>query len=146
MTRPTAVFVEVSSPGWAFWRAALDTCVGLSIGTLYTFLGIVVVGIVGEEALSSLYWQIDLDPLFRASMGVILLIAAVLAIVVPFVLVAERFAALRAVEASARENPDAVPQRSLRTELAKAPAAYLQTTGTVLFWCCLLYTSDAADE
>ena len=81
------------------------------------------------------YWQIDLDPLFRASMGVILLIAAVLAIVVPFVLVAERFAALRAVEASARENPDAVPQRSLRTELAKAPAAYLQTTGTVLFWC-----------
>ncbi|WP_311879698.1 hypothetical protein [Microbacterium forte] len=135
MTRPTAVFVEVSSPGWAFWRAALDTCVGLSIGTLYTFLGIVVVGIVGEEALSSLYWQIDLDPLFRASMGVILLIAAVLAIVVPFVLVAERFAALRAVEASARENPDAVPQRSLRTELAKAPAAYLQTTGTVLFWC-----------
>ena len=48
MTRPTAVFVEVSSPGWAFWRAALDTCVGLSIGTLYTFLGIVVVGIVGE--------------------------------------------------------------------------------------------------
>ncbi|AQY00801.1 MULTISPECIES: hypothetical protein [Microbacterium] len=135
MTRPTAVFVEVSSPGWAFWRAALDTCVGLSVGTLYTFLGIVVVGIVGEEALSSLYWQIDLDPLFRASMGVILLIAAVLAIVVPFVLVAERFAALRAVEASARENPDAVPQRSLRTELAKAPAAYLQTTGTVLFWC-----------
>ena len=135
MTRPTAVFVEVSSPGWAFWRAALDTCVGLSIGTLYTFLGIVVVGIVGEEALSSLYWQIDLDPLFRTSMGVILLIAAVLAIVVPFVLVAERFAALRAVEASARENPDAVPQRSLRTELAKAPAAYLQTTGTVLFWC-----------
>lgn len=135
MTRRTAVFVEVSSPGWAFWRAALDTCVGLSVGTLYTFLGIVVVGIVGEEALSSLYWQIDLDPLFRASMGVILLIAAVLAIVVPFVLVAERFAALRAVEASARENPDAVPQRSLRTELAKAPAAYLQTTGTVLFWC-----------
>lgn len=135
MTRRTAVFVEVSSPGWAFWRAALDTCVGLSVGALYTFLGIVVVGIVGEEALSSLYWQIDLDPLFRASMGVILLIAAVLAIVVPFVLVAERFAALRAVEASARENPDAVPQRSLRTELAKAPAAYLQTTGTVLFWC-----------
>ena len=43
MTRPTAVFVEVSSPGWAFWRAALDTCVGLSIGTLYTFLGIVAV-------------------------------------------------------------------------------------------------------
>ncbi|MEX0160408.1 MULTISPECIES: hypothetical protein [unclassified Microbacterium] len=135
MTRRAAVFVEVSSPGWAFWRAALDTCVGLSVGTLYTFLGIVVIGIVGEEALSSLYWQIDLDPLFRASMGVILLIAAVLAIVVPFVLVAERFAALRAVEASARENPDAVPQRSLRTELAKAPAAYLQTTGTVLFWC-----------
>lgn len=135
MTRRAAVFVEVSSPGWAFWRAALDTCVGLSVGTLYTFLGIVVVGIVGEEALSSLYWQIDLDPLFRASMGVILLIAAVLAIVVPFVLVAERFAALHAVEASARENPDAVPQRSLRTELAKAPAAYLQTTGTVLFWC-----------
>jgi hypothetical protein len=135
MTRRAAVFVEVSSPGWAFWRAALDTCVGLSVGSRYPVLGIVVVGIVGEEALSSLYWQIDLDPLFRASMGVILLIAAVLAIVVPFVLVAERFAALRAVEASARENPDAVPQRSLRTELAKAPAAYLQTTGTVLFWC-----------
>lgn len=156
MTLRTAVFVEVSSPGWAFWRAALDTCVGLSVGTLYTFLGIVVVGIVGEEALSSLYWQIDLDPLLRASMGVILLIAAVLAITVPFVLVAERFAALRAVEASAGENPDAVPQRSLRMELSKAPATHLQTTGTVLFWClagvgtifalAVLFTEDLRED
>lgn len=156
MTRRTAMFVEVSSPGWAFWRAALDTCVGLSVGTLYTFLGIIVVGIVGEEALSSLYWQVDLDPLFRASMGVILLIAALLAIAVPFVLVAERFSALRAVEASARENPDAVPQRSLRLELSKAPAALLQTTGTVLFWClvglgtlfalAVLFTEDLRED
>ncbi|KQQ68482.1 hypothetical protein [Microbacterium sp. Leaf320] len=130
-----ADFVEVSSSAWSFWRAVVDTCIGLIAGTLYTFVGIIVVGIVGEEALSSLYWQIDLDPLFRASMGVFLLVAAVLAIVVPLAVVAERFAALRAVEAAARENPDAVPQRSLRLALQAPPAALLQTTGTVLFWC-----------
>lgn len=136
MTTREATFVEVSSAGWAFWRALLDTCVGLIVGSLYTFLGIVVVGIVGEEALSSLYWQIDLDPLFRASMGVILLVAAVLSIGVPFVFVAERYAALRAVESSARDDPCGVPQRSLRLELKAAPAAHLQTTGLVLL-CCL---------
>ncbi|WP_341956681.1 hypothetical protein [Microbacterium sp. LWH13-1.2] len=130
-----AVFVEVSSRAWSFWRALVDTCIGLIVGTLYAFVGIIVVGIVGEEALSSLYWQVDLDPLFRASMGVFLLAAAVLAVVVPFVVVAERFAALRTVEAAARENPDAVPQRSLRLALQTPPAALLQTTGTVLFWC-----------
>lgn len=132
--RPVAAVVEVSSPGWAFWRAVLDTCIGLIVGTLYAFVGIVVIGIVGEEALSSLYWQIDLDPLFRASMGVFLLVAAVLAIVVPFVIVIERFAALRAVEAAARRHPDAVPQRSLRLELRDAPAGLLRSTGTALFW------------
>lgn len=132
--RPAAAVIEVSSPGWAFWRAVLDTCIGLIAGTLYTFVAIIVIGIVGEEALSSLYVQVDLDPLFRASMGVFLLVAAVLAIVVPFVIVIERFAALRAVEAAARRDPDAVPQRSLRLELRDAPAALLRSTGTVLFW------------
>lgn len=129
-----AVIIEVSSPGWAFWRAVLDTCIGLVVGTLYTFVGIVVVGVVGEEALSSLYVQIDLDPLFRASMGVFLLAAAVLAIVVPTVMVIERFAALRAVEAAGRRDPEAVPQRALRLELRSSPAALLRTTGTAVFW------------
>ena len=135
MNASTATIVEVSSRGWAFWRALLDTCVGLIAGTAFTFVGIIVIGIVGEEALSSLYWQVDLDPLFRASMGVFLVAAAVLAIAVPFVVVAERFAALRAVEAAAQRNPDAVPQRTLRLELQNAPADLLQTTGAVLFWC-----------
>ena len=156
MRKRAAAFVEVSSPDWAFWRAALDTGVGVGVGTLYTFLGIVVIGIVGEEALSSLYWQVDLDPLLRASMGVILLVAAVLAISLPLVLVAERYAALRAVEESARTNPDAVPQRALRTELAKAPASHLRAMGTVLFWClvglgaflalAVLFTEDLRED
>jgi len=156
MKRPDARFVEVSSRAWSFWRAALDTCIGLIVGTLYTFVAIVVVGIVGEEALSSLYWQVDLDPLFRASMGVFLLAAAVLAIVVPLIVVAERFAALRAVEAAARENPDAVPPRPLRLVLQAAPGALLQTTGTVLFWCLtgiggifalgVLFTEDLRED
>lgn len=134
MRERTASFVEVATPAWSFWRAVLDTAVGFIVGILYTFLGIVVVGIVGEEALSSLYWQIDLDPLLRSSMGPILLVAAALAVIVPCVLIVERFAALRAAEASARTDPDAVPQRSLRTELSSAPATYLKTTGTVLLW------------
>lgn len=134
MIERRSAFVEVSSPGWAFWRSLLDTCVGLVVGALYVFLGILVAGIVGEEALSSVYRQIDLDPLFRASMGAILLVAAVLAIAVPLVLVAERFAALRAAEASAVAEPDRVPQHSLRMELQSSPAAHLRLTGAVLFW------------
>lgn len=130
----SASFREVLTPGWAFWRAALDTGTGLVVGTLYTFLGIVVLGIVGEEALSTLYWQIDLDPLFRSSMGVILLVGAVLALGVPLVLVAERTAALRAVQVAMAEHPDAVPQRVLRDELAATPSSHLRLTGLIVFW------------
>jgi hypothetical protein len=156
MRERAASFVEVSTPAWSFWRALLDTGVGLIVGTLYTFLSILVIGIVGEEALSSLYWQIDLDPLFRASMGAILLVGAVLAVVVPCVLMVERFAALRAAEASALAAPDAVPQRSLRMELKSAPATHLKTTGAVLFWCiaglgsiyllAVLFTEDLRED
>lgn len=134
MSARSASFIEVFTPAWSFWRAVLDTAVGFIVGILYTFLGIVIVGIVGEEALSSLYWQVDLDPLLRSSMGAILLVGAVLAVIVPCVLIVERFAALRAAEANARMDPDAVPQRPLRTELTAAPATYLKTTGTVLLW------------
>ncbi len=130
----SASFREVLTPGWAFWRAALDTGTGLVVGTLYTFLGIVVLGIVGEEALSTLYWQIDLDPLFRSSMGVILLVGAVLALGVPLVLVAERTAALRAVQVAMAEHPDAVPQHVLRDELAATPSSHLRLTGLIVFW------------
>jgi hypothetical protein len=125
-------FVEAGSPGWAFWRAAADACIGLIVGTLYAFLGILVAGIVGEEALSSLYSELDLDPIFRASMGVFLVAAAVLGFGTPLVFVAERIAALRAVE---RLPAGAVPPRPLRVSLSSSPYAVMRTTGTVLFWC-----------
>jgi len=156
MTRPDASFVEVSSPAWSFWRALLDTCVGAIVGMVFAFVAILVIGIVGEEALSSLYWQVDLDPLFRASMGVILLVGAVLGLTVPFVMVAERYAALRAVEASARDTPDGVAQSPRGAELGWPPAAHLQKTGTVMFWCfaglggiwalAVFFTEDLRDD
>lgn len=127
-----ASFVEVSSPGWAFWRALADACIGASAGALYAFLGILIAGIVGEEALSSLYGQFDLDPIFRASMGVFLVVAASLGVGVPLVFVAERLAALRAVE---RLPHDAVPPRSVRLSLMSSPFTFMRSTGTVLFWC-----------
>lgn len=130
----SASFVEVNAPGWAFWRAAADACIGLIVGTLYAFLGILVAGIVGEEALSALYWELDLDPIFRAAMGVFLVAAAVLGFGTPLVFVAERIAALRAVE---RLPEGAVPPRPLRLRLSTSPYALMQTTGTVLFWCAV---------
>lgn len=130
----SASFVEVNAPGWAFWRAAADACIGLIVGTLYAFLGILVAGIVGEEALSALYWELDLDPIFRATMGVFLVAAAVLGFGTPLVFVAERIAALRAVE---RLPEGAVPPRPLRLRLSTSPYALMQTTGTVLFWCAV---------
>lgn len=152
----TASFREAMSPGWAFWRALLDTCVGLVVGTLYTFLALLVGGIVGEEALSTLYRQIDLDPLFRSGMGVILLAGAVLALVVPLVLVMERSAALRTARAVAHEHPDAVPQSVLRDELRTPPSSYLRTTGLITFWCVaglggivalgVLFTDDLRED
>lgn len=151
-----ATFVEVSSRGWAFWRACLDTCVGLVVGTLYAFLGILVLGIVGEEALSSLYREIDLDPVFRASMGVVLLAGAVLGIGVPLVFAIERFAAFRAAEESAAVQPDGVPSFGFRMALAKPPFAHLQTLGTAVFWCVaglggifalgVLFTEDLRED
>lgn len=129
-----ASFVEVSTPGWAFWRAAADACIGLIVGTLYAFLGILIAAIVGEEALSSLYGELDLDPIFRASMGVFLVAAAVLGFGTPLVFVAERNAALRAVE---RLPDGAVPPRPLRSELSTSPYALMRATGTVVFWCAI---------
>lgn len=151
-----ASFAEVSSPGWAFWRALLDTCVGLVVGTLYAFLGILVMGIVGEEALSSLYREIDLDPVFRASMGAILAAGAILGIGVPLILIGERFAAFRALEASALATPHAAPQAQLRREVSTSPYAHVQRLGVVLFWCVtglgaifalgVLFTEDLRED
>lgn len=148
-----ASFVEVSTPGWAFWRAAADACIGLIVGTLYAFLGILIAGIVGEEALSSLYGELDLDPIFRASMGVILVAAAVLGFGAPLVFVAERIAALRAVE---RLPEGAIPPRPLRSSLSTSPYVLTRTTGTVLFWCAAgigaffalggIFTEDLRDD
>lgn len=134
MNGRSSAFVEVSSPGWTFWRAAVDTGVGLIVGSLYAFVGVVVMGIVGEEALSALYRQIDLDPVFRASVGVMLMVWALLALTVPFVSAAERVAALHAVEAAARTHPDMPPPPQLRRRLAGPPRAFLKTVGTTLSW------------
>ncbi|MBO9626042.1 MAG: hypothetical protein J7484_06685 [Microbacterium sp.] len=130
----SARFAEVSSPAWSFWRAAADAAIGLIAGTLYAFVGILVVGIVGEEALSTLYWQLDLDPVFRACMGVFLIVAAVLGFGAPLVFAAERIVALRAV---GRMPEGGVPPRPLRLSLSSSPYALLRTTGTVLFWCAI---------
>lgn len=130
----SARFAEVSSPAWSFWRAIADGCIGLIVGTLYAFLGILVAGIVGEEALSSLYWELDLDPVFRACMGVFLIVAAALGFGVPLVFVVERLAAIRAVQ---RMPQGTVPPRPLRLSLSSSPYALMRTTGTVLFWCAI---------
>lgn len=131
----TARIVEVSSPGWTLWRACLDTAIGLIVGSLYAFVGILIIAIVGEEALGALYREVDLDPVFRAAMGVIVAVWAVLALIVPPVFVAERFAAFRAVERAALAAPDGIPPRSLRQALAKAPAAQLESMGAITSWC-----------
>ncbi len=130
----TGRFAEVSSPAWSFWRAIADACIGLIVGTLYAFLGILVAGIVGEEALSSLYGELDLDPLFRACMGVFLVVSAVLGFGVPLVFVAERLALRGAVD---RMPEGAVPPRPVRLSLSSSPYALMRTTGTVLFWCAI---------
>ncbi len=131
----TARIVEVSSAGWTFWRACLDTGIGLIVGSLYAFVGILVIAIVGEEALGALYREVDLDPVFRAGMGVIVAVWAVLALIVPPVFVAERFAAFGAVERAALADPDGIPPRPLRQALAKAPAARLESMGAITSWC-----------
>lgn len=130
-----ARIVEVSSPGWTFWRACLDTGIGLIVGSLYAFIGILIIAIVGEEALGALYREVDLDPVFRAGMGVIVVVWATLALVVPPVFVAERFAAFRAVERAALDDPDGIPPKELRQALAKAPAAQLESMGAITSWC-----------
>ena len=130
-----ARFVEASSPSWSFWRAIADGCIGLIVGTLCAFLGMVIAGVIGDEALSSQYARFDLDAVLRACMGVFLILAPVLGFGVPLLVAAERAALMRAVE---RLPEGAVPPRRLRLALSESPFVIVRTTGTVLFWCAVV--------
>lgn len=125
--------VELGSPGLTAVRALEAAGVGAAIGTGFTFLGVLVLGIVGEEALSAYYWALDLDPLFRASMGALLVVALVLGAVVPWLFLVDRFLVLRIAERQAADAGDlAVPAGHLRASLSVIPGQRLASGGLIL--------------
>lgn len=125
--------VELGSPGLTAVRALEAAGVGAAVGTGFAFLGILVLGIVGEEALSAYYWALDLDPLFRASMGALLVVALVLGAVVPWLFLVDRFLVLRVAERHAADAGDlTVPAGRFRASLSTVPGEGLATGGVVL--------------
>lgn len=122
--------VELSSPGLAVVRGLADAGIGAAIGVGYGFLLILVLGIVGEETLWSVYR--DLEPLLQGALGTLLVFAVVLAVVVPVLLLIERFTVLRLGERHVAEHPDEVPSQSFRTALDVAPGEGLAVAGTIV--------------
>ncbi|MBO0981936.1 hypothetical protein [Microbacterium sp. SD291] len=129
--------VEVSSPALTLVRALEAAGAGAAIGTGFTFLGVLVLGIVGEEALSAYYSTLDLDPLFRSSMGALLVVALVLGAIVPWLFLVDRFVVLGVAErqaathaASVGDQP--VPAKTFRTSLSIVPGTGLVSGGIVI--------------
>lgn len=133
MTNDRAIrFGEASNQTLALMQALHAVALGGLTGLGISFAAILVLGIVGEEALSTFYSELDLDPLFRASMGGVLVVAAVLALAYPTMRIVVRFATLSALVEHAETQPDVVPVRAQRALVEKSPAGEVRVFGLVL--------------
>ncbi|UNK70158.1 hypothetical protein [Microbacterium sp. H1-D42] len=127
---------EIQSPGLQVTNGLFHTVAGLTMGSITTFLGVLVLAIVIEETgvLDLLGVDLDFDALFRASMGPVLISWGVMAIAWPAVLIAGRFATFAAVEELARQHPTSVPPRAVREGLKTPPAKMLRDAGVLVCW------------
>ncbi|MGM1017346.1 MAG: hypothetical protein ACQEW8_07410 [Actinomycetota bacterium] len=123
---------EIMTPALGLARALVDVSVGAVVGTVLTFLGILVLGIAGEEALSAFYSSLDLDPLFRATMGVILVMGLVVGFLLPTTLIIEKFAARAAVREQSDLRPEIVPNARVEHLLEPSPGPLIRGTGLAL--------------
>ncbi|MEJ1088224.1 hypothetical protein WDU99_07845 [Microbacterium sp. Mu-80] len=140
MTEPSAEDAprvrEIRSPGLQIVTALTNVLIGLTLGSVVTFLGVVVLAIVVEETgvLGLLGVGLDFDALFRASMGPVLISWGVMLIAWPTLTVARAFVTLAAVEALIDEHPESVPPRAVRESLKTSPAKTCRDAGTVICW------------
>ncbi|MGW4928215.1 hypothetical protein ACWEOH_03605 [Agromyces sp. NPDC004153] len=112
-------------------RALVMVGVGAMVGVGLAF-GIALVGIVVvQEALWELSRDLRLDPLARAAMGVVLVVAAALAVMGPVVVALERYAALRSLERHDQEHPEVVPEHAAR-RLIRSPGGIIRWTGWIV--------------
>ncbi|WP_309127630.1 hypothetical protein [Microbacterium sp.] len=127
---------EIDSPALMLVSALRDVVVGLTVGSVGTFLLLVVLGIIEEETslFDGMGVSLDLDALFRASMGSVLISWGVMALAWPAVLVAGKFATFGAAEAFAARHPHDSPPRGVREGLRTAPGETVRGTGLVLLW------------
>lgn len=127
---------ELRSPGLQIVSALFNVLVGLTLGSIVTFLGVVVLAIVVEETglFDLLGLGLDFDALFRASMGPVLISWGVMLIAWPALTIARAFVTLAAVEALIDEHPESVPPREVRESLKTSPAKTCLDVGTVVCW------------
>ena len=127
---------ELESPGLQITNALFHTLIGLTMGSITTFLCVVVVAIIVEETglLDLLGIGFDFDALFRASMGPVLISWGVMALAWPAVTIARKFVTFAAAEDLARRHPDSVPPRVVRESLTTPPAKTLRDGGMIACW------------
>lgn len=127
---------ELDSPALMLVSALRDVVVGLTVGSVGTFLLLVVLGILEEETslFDGLGVALDLDALFRACMGSVLVSWAVMTLAWPGVLIAERFALLSAAEGFTAQHPQDAPPRDVRERLRSAPGELVRGVGIVVLW------------
>lgn len=127
---------EVASPTLHVVRGLYLTLLGLTLGSITTFLGVVVLAIVVEETrlVDALGLGLDFDALFRASMMPVLISGGVMALAWPAVVLTEKYAMFIAVQELAGQHPGSVPPKAVRDMFDTTPAENWRTAGTIICW------------
>lgn len=125
-------FGEVGAPTLTLVQALTRVAIGAAVGTVVTFAILLVLGVVGEEALAAFYADLDVDPLLRSSLVGFLIVAAALGVLVPTLLVLERFAARSELAASSSLPPEVVPVLAQRSLVQASPDAIVRGIGVAL--------------
>ena len=127
---------ELTSPALQLVSALHRLVAGFTVGSIATFLLVVVIGLVFEEVgvAAMLGIGLDFDALFRASMIPVLISWGAMTLVWPAVVVARPFALASAAREFAVQHPDDAPPRDVRQEITNTPAKAMGAMGTVLMF------------
>lgn len=123
---------ELRSPGLRASHAFDIVLRGFTMGSVGTFLLVVVLGIALLELEISPSTSLDFDALLRASMGPVLISGGVMLVAWPIALLVRPVAWTNAAGVFSREHPNDAPPREDRAPSVTPPAIVLQQVGAVV--------------
>lgn len=128
-SRPELHFAEPRPGLLALPRAIADLGLGLLFGLAAVVLLMLVLGIVGEEALPEQSRALDLDAILRGSIGSVFVIIPAGLVLMAIGNSAERLLWPRAIERMRRTDPDAVVPSRVRRRLSSPPGRFVRAFG-----------------